>query len=99
MDEALKTRDSAFEGEQARSLGTALAGDAFGSPLMATGDNDDDRLRSAAPRNATSDQAVGGRAEDDLVASRRALERRTEELAQSNRRLSLMAWIGNSLTL
>jgi PAS domain S-box-containing protein len=66
---------------------------------MAT-DHDEERLlRSVALQNANSILVARQRAEQELIESKEALERKTGELLQSNRRLALMAQVANSLIL
>lgn len=61
--------------------------------------DDDGPLRSAALQNVASILAARLRAEQDLIESKRSLELKTEELLQANRRLALLARIGNNLIL
>src|ERR1700682_4727977 len=66
---------------------------------MAT-DHDEARLlRSVALQDANSILVARQRADQELIDSKEALERKTEELLQSNRRLALMAEVANSLIL
>jgi two-component sensor histidine kinase len=54
---------------------------------MAADEDEEQLLRSVALQNAKSILAARQRAERELVESKEALERKTEELAQANRRL------------
>jgi PAS domain S-box-containing protein len=63
-------------------------------------DNDEEKLlRSVTLQNARSILAARQRAERELVESNEALERKTEEFAQANRRLVLLNEVANSLIL
>jgi PAS domain S-box-containing protein len=61
--------------------------------------SDEERLRSVAEQDVESVLVGGRRAEQELIESRRALERKTEELVQANRRLTLLTGVTNSLML
>lgn len=54
---------------------------------MSIDDNEDRQLRSVALQNAQSILLARQRAEQELIESKRALERRTEELTEANRQL------------
>ncbi len=65
-----------------------------------TPDEDEDALvRSVALQNVASILAARGRAEQDLIESKQALERKTEELLQANGRLTLLARVAGDLIL
>ena len=66
---------------------------------MTPGDDEDARVRSAAPRDVDGIFAARDRAEQDLIESKQALERKTEELLQANGRLSLLARVAGDLIL
>jgi len=66
---------------------------------MAADDDEQKLLRSVAIQNATSILAARQRAERQLVESKTALERKTEELARANRRLILLNQLATSLIL
>jgi PAS domain S-box-containing protein len=61
--------------------------------------SEEERLRSVAPQDAESVLAASRRAELELIESRAALEQKTEELIQANRRLTLLTSVANSLML
>jgi glutamate racemase len=56
-------------------------------------------LRSVALQNANSILAARQRAEQELIESKEALEQKTEELVQANRRLTLLTRTANTLLL
>jgi PAS domain S-box-containing protein len=63
-------------------------------------DEDEERLlRSVALQNANSILVARQRAEQELVESKEALEQKTEELVQANRRLTLLTRAANTLLL
>jgi PAS domain S-box-containing protein len=66
---------------------------------MAADEDEEELLRSVTLQNARSILATRQRAERELIESKEALERKTEELAQANRRLILLHQVANSLIL
>jgi len=66
---------------------------------MATDEEESARVRSVALQNVASALAASVRAEQDLVESKQALERKTEELLQANGRLTLLARVAGDLIL
>jgi PAS domain S-box-containing protein len=66
---------------------------------MAADKDEEKLLRSVTLQNARSILAARQRAERDLIESNEALERKTEELAQANRRLILLNQVANNLLL
>jgi hypothetical protein len=66
---------------------------------MAAEEDDEKLLRAVALKNAQSILAARQRAERELIESNKALERRTEELAQANRRLILLNRMANELII
>lgn len=66
---------------------------------MVAEEDDEKLLRSVALKNAQSILAARQRAERELIESNEALERKTEELAQANRRLILLNRMANDLIL
>ncbi len=66
---------------------------------MAADDDEDKLLRSVTLQNARSILAARQRAERELIASKQALERKTEEFAEANRRLVLLNQVANNLIL
>ena len=61
--------------------------------------SEEERQRFVALQDAEIVLAARGRAEQELIESRRALEQKNEELAQANRRLTLLTSVTNSLML
>ena len=66
---------------------------------MAAEDDEEELLRSVALQNARIILAARQRAERELLELNEALERKTEELAQANRRSTLLNRVANSLIL
>ncbi len=66
---------------------------------MAADDDEEELLRSVTLQNARIILAARQRAERELLESNEALERKTEELAQANRRSTLLNRVANSLIL
>jgi PAS domain S-box-containing protein len=66
---------------------------------MEADQSEEERLRSGAPQDAESVLVARRPAEQELIESRRALEQKTEELIQANRRLTLLTSVTNSLML
>jgi signal transduction histidine kinase/ActR/RegA family two-component response regulator len=65
---------------------------------MADAQDEDDKLRSVALQNAQSILAARRRAEEELLRTKEALERRTEELREETRALELLNETGRALT-
>jgi PAS domain S-box-containing protein len=66
---------------------------------MSADEDEEKLLRSVALQNAKSILAARQRAERDLIESKQALERKTEELARANRRLILLNQVATGLLL
>jgi hypothetical protein len=66
---------------------------------MAADDDEEELLRSVTLQNARIILAARQRAERELLESNEALARKTEELAQANRRSTLLNRVANSLIL
>jgi PAS domain S-box-containing protein len=66
---------------------------------MTTDEDEDALVRSVALQNVASILAARVRAEQDLIESKQALERKTEELLQANGRLTLLARVAGDLIL
>jgi PAS domain S-box-containing protein len=66
---------------------------------MEAHNSEEERLRSVALQDVESVLVAHRRVEQELIESRQALEQKTEELSQANRRLTLLTSVTNSLML
>ena len=66
---------------------------------MEADQGDEELLRSVALQNARSILVARQRAEQELIESKQALERKTDELIQANRRLTLLTRVMNGFML